>query len=131
MYLVSGLSGSKTADVAAVGSVMRDMLREEGYALEEGAAVLAASAAMGETVPPSIAVLVLGSITSLSIAALFIAGLLPAAVVALWLMGLVYLRARQARARAAARAPWPERARAAAHALPLLLMPAILFGGIL
>src|SRR5262249_48481306 len=58
MYLVSGLSGSKTADVAAVGSVMRDMLKKEGYDAGEGAAVLAASAAMGETVPPSIAMLV-------------------------------------------------------------------------
>ena len=82
MYLVSGLSGAKTADVAAVGSVMRDMLAKEGYAAGEGAAVLAASAAMGETVPPSIAMLVLGSITTLSMAALFVGGLIPAAVVA-------------------------------------------------
>jgi len=131
MYLVSGLSGAKTADVAAVGSVMRDMLRREGYDLEEGAAVLAASAAMGETVPPSIAMLVLGSITSLSVAALFIAGLVPAAVVALWLMAMVYLRARRAHARPGRRASWRERGRAAAHAVLPLLMPAILFGGIL
>ncbi len=87
MYLVSGLSGSKAADVAAVGSVMREMLEREGISAQKGAAVLAASAAMGETVPPSIAILVLGSITSLSIAALFIGGLIPAAVIALCLMG--------------------------------------------
>ena len=92
MYLVSGLSGSKTADVAAVGSVMRDMLKKEGYGAGEGAAVLAASAAMGETVPPSIAMLVLGSITTLSMAALFVGGLIPAAVVAACLMALIWLR---------------------------------------
>ncbi|HLI96336.1 MAG TPA: TRAP transporter large permease subunit, partial [Candidatus Baltobacteraceae bacterium] len=46
MYLVSGLSGSKAADVAAVGSVMRDMLDRQNYSRGEGAAVLAASAAM-------------------------------------------------------------------------------------
>jgi TRAP-type C4-dicarboxylate transport system permease large subunit len=86
MYLVSGLSGSKTADVAAVGSVMRDMLKKEGYHAGEGAAVLAASAAMGETVPPTIAMLVLGSITTLSMATLFIGGIIPAAVVAACLM---------------------------------------------
>ena len=93
MYLVSRLSGSKTADVAAVGSVMRDMLQGR-LRLSEGAAVLAASAAMGETVPPSIAMLVLGSITTLSMAALFIGGLMPAAVIALCLMALILLRAR-------------------------------------
>ena len=54
MYVVSGLLGSKPADVAAVGTVMRDQLRER-HGAAEGAAVLAASAIMGETVPPSIA----------------------------------------------------------------------------
>jgi TRAP-type C4-dicarboxylate transport system permease small subunit len=53
MYLVSGISGSKAADVAAVGLVMRDMLEKEGYDSAEAAAALAASAAMGECVPPS------------------------------------------------------------------------------
>ena len=59
MYVVSGLSGSKPADVAAVGTVMRDQLRER-HGAAEGAAVLAASAIMGETVPPSIAMLIVG-----------------------------------------------------------------------
>src|SRR5208337_1507228 len=49
MYIVSGLSGSKAADVAAVGLVMRDMLRQEGYSLEKATAVLASGAVMGET----------------------------------------------------------------------------------
>ena len=66
MYVVSGLSGSKPADVAAVGTVMRDQLRER-HGAAEGAAVLAASAIMGETVPPSIAMLIVGSITSVSV----------------------------------------------------------------
>jgi TRAP-type C4-dicarboxylate transport system permease small subunit len=57
MYIVSGLSGSKPADVAAVGTVMRDQLRAR-HGAAEGAAVLAASAVMGETVPPSIAMLI-------------------------------------------------------------------------
>src|SRR5215468_12692046 len=95
MYVVSGLSGSKPADVAAVGTVMRDELRER-HGSAEGAAVLAASAIMGETVPPSIAMLIVGSITSVSLAALFIGGLIPAAVMALCLMVLIYVRARRA-----------------------------------
>ena len=51
---------------------------------------------MGETVPPSIAMLMVGSITNVSVAALFIGGLIPAAVMALCLMALIYLRARRA-----------------------------------
>jgi tripartite ATP-independent transporter DctM subunit len=129
MYLVSGLSGSKTADVAAVGSVMRDMLRKEGYDPAEGAAVLAASAAMGETVPPSIAMLVLGSVTTLSMAALFVGGVIPAAVVALCLMALIFVRA--ARGPSRPRAPLRLMATTGLRAVLPLMMPVILFAGIL
>ncbi len=131
MYLVSGLSGSKAADVAAVGSVMRDMLAREGYSPGEGAAVLAASAAMGETVPPSIAMLILGSITSLSIASLFIGGLIPAAVIGLCLMILIYVRARIANAPRAPQASAAVVGRAGLGAILPLLLPLLLFGGIM
>jgi tripartite ATP-independent transporter DctM subunit len=131
MYLVSGLSGAKTADVAAVGSVMHDMLKKEGYDVSEGAAVLAASAAMGETVPPSIAMLVLGSITTLSMAALFVGGLIPAAVVAACLMALIWLRSRRAGAKVSRRAPLRAVMATAIGAVLPLLMPVILFAGIL
>jgi tripartite ATP-independent transporter DctM subunit len=131
MYLVSGLSGSKAADVAAVGTVMRAMLARQGYSSAEGAAVLAASAVMGETVPPSIAMLILGSITSISMAGLFIGGVIPAAVIALCLMVLIYVRARASGMDPAERAPWPARLKASIAAVPPLLMPLILFVGIL
>jgi tripartite ATP-independent transporter DctM subunit len=131
MYIVSGLSGAKTADVAAVGSVMCDMLRRQGYSLEQTAAVLAASAVMGETVPPSIAMLVLGSVTTLSVGALFIAGLIPAVVVAVCLMVLIYVQARQAQAPRAPRASLRQLAAATLGGLLPLLMPVILFAGIL
>jgi tripartite ATP-independent transporter DctM subunit len=131
MYIVSGLSGSKVADVAAVGSVMRDMLRQEGYNLERATAVLAASAVMGETVPPSIPMLVLGSVTTLSIGSLFIAGLIPAAVVGLCLMVLIYFQSRGGHMRRVPRAPFIQMAKASLDAVLPLLMPVILLGGIL
>ena len=130
MYVVSGLSGSKPADVAAVGTVMRDQLREH-HGADEGAAVLAASAIMGETVPPSIAMLIVGSITSVSVGAMFIGGLIPAAVMAFCLMVLIYLRARRAGTPPMPRAPLGVTARAGLNAILPLLMPAILLGGIL
>jgi len=131
MYLVSGLSGAKSADVAAVGSVMREMLRRRGYSLEQAAAVLAASAAMGETVPPSVAMLVLGSVTTLSIGTLFIAGLIPAAVIALCLMVLIYAQSWRSPGLRSPRAGLREMAGAGLAGTLPLLMPVILLGGIL
>ena len=130
MYVVSGLSGSKPADVAAVGTVMRDELRER-HGAAEGAAVLAASAIMGETVPPSIAMLIVGSITNVSVAGMFIGGLAPAAVMALCLMALIYVRARRAGAPRVPRAPLAAMFRAGVGAVLPLLMPGMLIGGIL
>src|SRR5207244_3631807 len=130
MYLVSGLSGSKPADVAAVGTVMRDEL-EARHGAAEGAAVLAASAIMGETVPPSIAMLIVGSITNVSLAAMFIGGLIPAAVMALCLMALIYVRARLAGGERLARALARAMARAGLGAVLPLMMPGMLLAGIL
>src|SRR6266700_233770 len=130
MYVVSGLSGSKPADVAAVGTVMRDELRER-HGAAEGAAVLAASAIMGETVPPSIAMLIVGSITNVSVAGMFIGGLIPAAVMALSLMALIYVRARRADAARVPRAPLHAVIRAGLGAILPLLMPGMLLAGIL
>ena len=129
MYIMSGISGSKVADVAAVGTTMKNVMRREGYAPGETAAVLAACAIMGETVPPSIAMLVLASVTSLSIGALFVAGLLPAAVIALCLMMLIYVRSRGRETRSENPSP---RAivRAGLSAIPALVAPVILIGGI-
>ena len=130
MYVVSGLSGSKPADVAAVGTVMRDELGER-HGAAEGAAVLAASAVMGETVPPSIAMLIVGSITSVSVGGMFIGGLIPAAVMALCLMALIYLRARASGAPRTPRASAGVIARAGLGAILPLLMPGTLLAGIL
>jgi tripartite ATP-independent transporter DctM subunit len=130
MYVVSGLSGSKPADVAAVGTVMRDELSER-HGAAEGAAVLAASAVMGETVPPSIAMLIVGSITNVSLGAMFIGGLIPAAVMAVCLMALIYARARAGGAERLPRAGVRVVARAGLGAILPLLMPGTLLAGIL
>jgi hypothetical protein len=130
MYIVSGLSGSKPADVAAVGTVMRDQLRAR-HGAAEGAAVLAASAVMGETVPPSIAMLIVGSITNVSVAAMFIGGFAPAALMALCLMLLIYVRARRTGASGSPRAPLRVILRAGLGAVLPLLMPGMLLAGIL
>lgn len=131
MYLVSGMSGSKSGDVAAVGTSMNEMLAREGYLPEENVAVLAASAVMGETVPPSLAMLVLGTITTVSVGSLFIAGIVPAAVIGAVLLFAVYVRARLQGRVPASRFSWGLLGRTGLRAIPPLLMLVILFGGIL
>jgi tripartite ATP-independent transporter DctM subunit len=103
----------------------------ERHGAPEGAAVLAAAAVMGETVPPSIAMLIVGSITNVSVAAMFIGGLAPAAVMAIALMVLIYLRARRSTIPRAARVPMQAMVHAGLGAIPPLLLPGILIAGIL
>jgi tripartite ATP-independent transporter DctM subunit len=130
IYMVSGISGSKIADVVAVGSVLRRELKKQGYKPEQGAAVLASSAAMSETIPPSLAMLVLGSVAPISIGTLFIAGLLPAAVIALLLMVLNYVLSRRGNMASVPRATASELLRASGGAALPLVMPVIMVIGI-
>jgi tripartite ATP-independent transporter DctM subunit len=129
-YIVSGLSGSKVADVTAVGTTMNETLRKEGYDMGETAAVLAAAAVMGETVPPCINMIVLGSISTLSIGTLFVAGLIPAVVMAIVLMILIAIRARIKGMPISSPVPLKEIMQRAAIALPALFAPVLLVGGI-
>ena len=129
-FLVSGVSGSKLADVVAVGSVMRDQLERKGYRPAESAGVLAAATAMSETIPPSIAMLVLGSVVPVSIGEMFVSGLLPAATLAVILMILVWVMAVRNPTAPVERASGRDRALAAVGALLPAAMPAILIIGI-
>jgi tripartite ATP-independent transporter DctM subunit len=88
MVLFSGISGSKMADVAAVGSVLIPAARRSRQNPGNAVALLAASAVMAETIPPCINLIILGFVANLSIGGLFVAGLLPAALMALVLIAV-------------------------------------------
>ncbi len=129
--LFSGISGSATADVAAVGSLMIPSMKRSGYSSEESASILCAAAAMGILIPPSIHMVVLGTLVNVSVAKLFIAGFLPAFVMAAGLMWLINIKARRgnwprATERVAAADVW----RAGKRAVIPLMTPIIIFGGI-
>ena len=96
MYLVSGISGSKAADMAAVAPALFPEMEKRGADRAELAALLAATGAQTETVPPSLILIAIGSVTGVSIAALFQGGLLPALVIGLMLCALVWYRSRGA-----------------------------------
>ena len=87
MVIFSGISGSKMADIAAVGSVLVPAARKSGQKPGEAVALLAASAVMAETIPPCVNLIILGFVANLSIGGLFMAGLLPSALMAAALIG--------------------------------------------
>jgi len=103
MYLVSGISGSKTADMAAIAPVLFPEMRRRGIPRGELVALLNASVSMSETIPPALILIIVGSVTGVSIASLFTAGLMPAAVAAVFLLVVTLLRARNDRVELAPR----------------------------
>lgn len=74
---MAGVSGSAVADAAATGSILVPEMKERGYRPRYAAGVIAAAAAMGPIIPPSILFILLASIANLSVGELFIAGILP------------------------------------------------------
>ncbi|MGZ5911597.1 MAG: TRAP transporter large permease, partial [Reyranella sp.] len=91
MVLYSGISGSKMADVAAVGSVLIPAARKSGQKPGSAVALLAASAVMAETIPPCINLIILGFVANISIGGLFMAGLAPAGLMAVALIAVSIL----------------------------------------
>ena len=125
MYLISGISGSKAADQAAVAPVLLPEMRRRGMAGGELAAQLAASAAMSETIPPSLVLIIVGAVTGVSISALFTGGLLPAGIAAAGLALLVFVRSRGERPDLTP-IPASRKLRLFVVAIPALILPFII-----
>lgn len=94
MYLVSGISGSKAADMAAVAPVLFPEMQKRGAKPGDLVALLSATGAQTETIPPSLVLITIGSVTGVSISALFTGGLLPGVVLAILLCAVVWWRYR-------------------------------------
>ncbi len=126
MYLVSGISGSKAADMAAIAPVLLPEMQRRGKPPGELIGLLSSSAAMAETIPPSIVLITVGSVTGVSIAALFTGGLLPAAVGAAALVLVAFLRSRGEDTTHAERASWKRIRSSLVASIPALLLLALI-----
>jgi tripartite ATP-independent transporter DctM subunit len=126
MYLVSGISGSKAADMAAVAPVLFPEMKRRGANEGELVALLAASGAMSETIPPSLVLITIGSVTGVSIAALFTGGLMPALVLAVALALIARWRGRRENMAGVARPPWGAVGKAFIISLPALILPFVI-----
>jgi tripartite ATP-independent transporter DctM subunit len=126
MYLVSGISGAKAADMAAVAPVLFPEMKSRGAKPGDLVALLAATGAQTETIPPSLVLITIGSVTGVSIAALFTGGLLPGAVLAVTLSALVWWRYRNEDLSHVKRASVREILRTLVVALPALALPFVI-----
>jgi tripartite ATP-independent transporter DctM subunit len=126
MYLVSGISGSKAADMAAVAPVLFPEMKARGARPGDLVALLAATGAQTETIPPSLVLITIGSVTGVSISALFTGGLLPGVVLAITLSALVWWRYRREDLSHVKKARAGEVARTFLVALPALALPFVI-----
>jgi tripartite ATP-independent transporter DctM subunit len=124
MYLVSGISGSKAADMAAVAPVLFPEMKRRGSNDGEMVSILSASGAMTETIPPSLVLITIGSVTGVSIAALFTGGLLPGLVLAIALGVVAWWRSRDEAV--GERATGKQIGKTLVVALPSLLLPIVI-----
>lgn len=132
---MANISGSSTAEAAAVGSVTIPAMQEKGYSSGLAAAIVAAAATIGPIIPPSMTMIIYGSITGVSIGGLFMAGILPGIMISILLMvliyGLSYLPANAALRATSPRSSLRQIYRATVKVWPALLAPVVIMGGIL
>jgi tripartite ATP-independent transporter DctM subunit len=123
IYLVSGISGSKAADMAAVAPVLFPEMKKRGAKPGDLGALLAATGAQTETVPPSLVLITIGSATGVSIAALFAGGVLPSLLLGSILCFVLWLQFRNEDISGVRRATRGEIFRLFVAALPAVALP--------
>jgi tripartite ATP-independent transporter DctM subunit len=129
----AGISGSALADAAGPGAIEMRMMERSGYDKYYAAALSAATATIGPIIPPSI-IMVIYALTDsrVTVAGLFLAGVVPGLLLGVALMAANHvISLRRGYGAAHGREPWSRRLQALWRATPVLLMPAIIIGGIL
>jgi tripartite ATP-independent transporter DctM subunit len=130
LFIVSGISGSKVSDMATVAPALFPEMKRRGHKPREMIALLATGAAMADTVPPSIVLIVLGSVAGVSIAGLFNAGVVVAMVLLVALAALARWKARHEATEGVKRAPLSLIRSTFIIAGPALLLPFLIRGAV-
>ncbi|WP_201864721.1 TRAP transporter large permease [Microvirga soli] len=123
LFVVSGISGSKVSDMATVAPALFPEMKRRGHSPREMIALLATGAAMADTVPPSIVLIVLGSVAGVSIAGLFTSGIVVAMVLLAVLAVLARWKSRHESMEGVRRAPVSLIGRTLLVAAPALVLP--------
>lgn len=132
---MANISGSSTAEAAAVGSVTIPAMKEQGYKPGMAAAIVAAASTIGPIIPPSMTMIVYGSITGVSIGGLFMAGVIPGLMISgllmLMIYALSYLPSNEALRITQPRSSLKKIYKETLRVWPALLAPVVIMGGIL
>jgi C4-dicarboxylate transporter DctM subunit len=129
--IMAGMSGSGVADAAGSGTVLIPAMKKAGYGVPFSAAIVGAAGTIGPIIPPSIPLVIYGSIASASIGRLLLGGAVPGVLMGVMLMVFVYFIAKRRGYPSETRASWKQLLRATLHAIPPMGMPAIILGGII
>jgi tripartite ATP-independent transporter DctM subunit len=127
--IFSGMSGTAIADAAGLGTIEIKAMTDHGYDIELSVGVTAASATLGPIIPPSLPFVIYGMMANVSIGALFLGGVIPGAVMTVFMMLYVWYCARRDNIPRDAMFRWRTLGMTFIAALPALMTPAIILGG--
>ena len=127
--IFAGMSGTAIADAAGLGTIEIKAMKDHGYSTEFSVGVTAASSTLGPIIPPSLPFVIYGMMGNVSIGALFLGGVIPGLVMTAFMMGYVYYCARRYGMGRDQAFNWRTLGTTFLAALPALLTPAIIIGG--
>jgi tripartite ATP-independent transporter DctM subunit len=127
--IFAGMSGTAIADAAGLGTIEIKAMKDHGYSTEFSVGVTAASATLGPIIPPSLPFVIYGMMANVSIGALFLGGIVPGAVMTIFMMLYVTFYARRHGIGRDQAFRWGVLGATFVAALPALLTPAIIIGG--
>lgn len=129
--MFAGVSGAAQADTAGVGKILIPSMLRKGYDKETAVGVTAASSTVGVVIPPSIPMIIFAGLTNASIGALFLGGIVPGILIGVGMMIFVYIMAIKRNYPKDARVKAKEFFKLLIDAIPALLTPIIIIGGII
>ncbi len=129
--LMGGVSGSSTADAAALAKTLVPAMERRGYPKPFGVALTSSGSILANMIPPSLGLIIYGAMATVSVGALFTATIVPGLLMAVTLSLVVYIECRRRGIGDSGPKPAPGvRAKALRDALPALVLPVIIVGGI-
>lgn len=129
--MLAGISGSSTADASTVAKLMVPEMAARGYSRSFSSALTAAASTIANLIPPGLGLIIYAALASVSVGALFVATIVPGLMVAMSLMLVVYVVSRiRGYGGDLPKAPLSKRLRSLALAIPALILPVIIVGGV-
>ena len=129
---MAAISGSGSADVAAISAIMQPELRRRKYDIDFSAAIIACAGSLAQIIPPSLMMVMVALVSNLSVGAMFLAGVVPGLLIVPGLLASAYLHARRGGPQYREVQPfsYSRLVRTFWAAVPALGMPVIIIGGI-